>query len=686
MGCLGGCIEPNLTLCEDGRACSANLVCDEIHHSCVTPEQLTVCTGLADGATCTAGDIIGKCYDNVCIVPGCGNKIVELNEQCDDGNERSGDGCSADCKSTESCGNGALDDAFGETCDDGNLASNDGCNSRCGEETVSWRAYPVHLAAIQRRSSAFDRDRARVVIFADTIWEWDGQHWHTPFVTVPRISQWVAAAYDPVAKLVVAFALDASKIRVFTWDGSLLSEQTTSGTQPTPTQINVAWFEPASKLMAIGSNDTFYYDVATATWTPIAHPAPSLGDAVFAFDASRSVMVMLEGSQPKTYQWNGSAWSSVMVRPRAAYGWSLVWDATYQRLLAVGGDTGTVDAFNGATWAPVMNGITRSDPVVWHDPTLGSIGVLGGGDESALVITNTAVAIVNEVHPINPVQTIVYDPVRARLLAFEQQGPAWSFTPNTWQLEAPPPGFVSSAVYDPVRAAVVVSVFNQTQGTSTLQRFTGSWSEIVTVTNGAGSLSYDYVEKRILISGGPMTMQTLSSTGTTLQTLPMAPWTSPASIAFDLGTSTIVALAMGIDSGLYDLVGTTWLPSLSPGIDYRIFSMLHTRSILMIPMNPAPTPRQVWERRNGEFKALGPLPIAMNSHARGVAELPHGRLIILIGGGASEILLERQWTSSLADETCMPGEDADDDGAAGCDDPDCWWSCEPTCPAATSCN
>jgi cysteine-rich repeat protein len=46
----------------------------------------------------------------------CGNGTPEGLEQCDDGNNVSGDGCRNDC-TRESCGDGTLDP--GEECDDG---------------------------------------------------------------------------------------------------------------------------------------------------------------------------------------------------------------------------------------------------------------------------------------------------------------------------------------------------------------------------------------------------------------------------------------------------------------------------------------------------------------------------------------------------------------------------------------
>jgi cysteine-rich repeat protein len=65
------------------------------------------------------------------MVPECGDGMLDPGEVCDDGNTSSGDGCSADCLSDETCGNGVLDVAVGEACDDGNTAGGDGCSADC---------------------------------------------------------------------------------------------------------------------------------------------------------------------------------------------------------------------------------------------------------------------------------------------------------------------------------------------------------------------------------------------------------------------------------------------------------------------------------------------------------------------------------------------------------------------------
>lgn len=63
----------------------------------------------------------------------CGNAIVNFAEVCDDGNTAFADGCSGDCLSDETCGNGYVDTAIDEACDDGNTVSGDGCVADCSK-------------------------------------------------------------------------------------------------------------------------------------------------------------------------------------------------------------------------------------------------------------------------------------------------------------------------------------------------------------------------------------------------------------------------------------------------------------------------------------------------------------------------------------------------------------------------
>ncbi len=60
----------------------------------------------------------------------CGDGYLRDTEDCDDGNNINGDGCSASCEN-EGCGNGILEIVRGEQCDDNNTMGGDGCSATC---------------------------------------------------------------------------------------------------------------------------------------------------------------------------------------------------------------------------------------------------------------------------------------------------------------------------------------------------------------------------------------------------------------------------------------------------------------------------------------------------------------------------------------------------------------------------
>ncbi|MBI5041354.1 MAG: DUF4215 domain-containing protein [Gammaproteobacteria bacterium] len=69
------------------------------------------------------------CSATCTLEPMCGDGIVNGSEACDDGNNLNGDGCSASCTIEAYCGDSILND--GEMCDDGNNVDFDGCSSEC---------------------------------------------------------------------------------------------------------------------------------------------------------------------------------------------------------------------------------------------------------------------------------------------------------------------------------------------------------------------------------------------------------------------------------------------------------------------------------------------------------------------------------------------------------------------------
>jgi cysteine-rich repeat protein len=108
--CLPTCVAAS---CGDGRVWAGVEACD----AGAGNDDAGACTGACATASC--GD--GRVWAGV--------------EACDDGNQASADGCRADCRKVETCGDALLDD--GEACDDGNGNPLDGCD---GCVVQAWRA------------------------------------------------------------------------------------------------------------------------------------------------------------------------------------------------------------------------------------------------------------------------------------------------------------------------------------------------------------------------------------------------------------------------------------------------------------------------------------------------------------------------------------------------------------------
>ena len=94
-GCLG---DPTVR-CQDGRVCPVDTVCTTDTELCVAPEQITACIAMPDGAPCVFQFGEYACSAGICERVLCGDGRVIGPEVCDDGNQTSGDGCAADCRS-----------------------------------------------------------------------------------------------------------------------------------------------------------------------------------------------------------------------------------------------------------------------------------------------------------------------------------------------------------------------------------------------------------------------------------------------------------------------------------------------------------------------------------------------------------------------------------------------------------
>lgn len=83
--------------CDDQNPCNGAETCaTETTHACVAgtpPSGETRCT-------VPGGNVQGLCRGGACAVAGCGDKLVQSGEECDDGNQTTGDGCESNCRYT----------------------------------------------------------------------------------------------------------------------------------------------------------------------------------------------------------------------------------------------------------------------------------------------------------------------------------------------------------------------------------------------------------------------------------------------------------------------------------------------------------------------------------------------------------------------------------------------------------
>lgn len=400
---LGACLGDPTVDCGD-HLCPANAVCTP--GGCAQPEQLTACAGKPERAPCATPEIAaGACKAEVCLPIVCGDGDEVGPEVCDDGNQRSGDGCAADCASREVCGNRYVDPLRGEECDRGLAGlSGDGCTSTCSLEAASWRERtPRPPAARMEHAMTYDTRRERVVMVGgraslalSETWEWDGLQWHDrqPAPAPPARTS-MGLAYDPMRGVTVLFgghgvaALDDT----WEWDGIVWTERTPMTAPPARTRFAMAYDPVSSRVVVFGGRDaqaapladTWAWDGTTWTELPVAvHPAA--GDAQLALDPVTTTLVLVSAAR-ETWTWSGSAWiAHAGTTPLIGSGESLT--RTTNGVLLFGGFFGGIDVRNKAflwsagTWtavAPASPPSARYAHAAAFDEARGALVLFGGG-------------------------------------------------------------------------------------------------------------------------------------------------------------------------------------------------------------------------------------------------------------------------------------------------------------------
>jgi cysteine-rich repeat protein len=367
------CVHDDLVECAGGVSCPVGLRCVEdpllSQSTCANDDQFAACTTAPTGTQCSVGDAIGTCFGGACIVEVCGDSVIQGREACDDGNTVGSDGCSANCVSTEACGDGVIDLLQGEQCDDGVRGlSGDGCSSNCKVEYPFWFNVTPTLPSSRYGYGFTQSPNGGVMLYGGTsgssgdavratyseTWEHDGVTWGrlAPPASPPALTR-VAMAYDPRRDRVVLFGgLDAS--------GAFVDE-------------------------------TWEFD--GVTWvklSPATHPTARV-DAAFACSPTRCVLFggrngTTQGSgamHQDTWSWDGTSWSEVansgsgMPPARSAAG--MTFDTRISSFVLWGGRNTTnslVDTHemtDGATfWVQRTNGpvgMSTGLPVIAYSPS-----------------------------------------------------------------------------------------------------------------------------------------------------------------------------------------------------------------------------------------------------------------------------------------------------------------------------
>jgi cysteine-rich repeat protein len=579
-----GCIDTNSVVCDDGELCPGNSVCTPLTHItndpnaelCATPDQLAACANKQDNDLCGTG---GACHDGVCLPIACGNGYVDPGEACDDHNNASGDGCSADCMSNETCGNGVRDGITFEECDDGNLVDNDGCDSSCRTEHAQWHDLSIDQIPTRSTPMVFDQARGEAVVFGGLVggtfpltlsdtWLWSGRGWlkATP-QTSPSARERIAVAYDAAHHRTVMFggaplATPQSFPETWLWDGHewSLAHPTTLPLGRDGTMLafdgkrgRVIMFGGHQRTIEGGNaylTDTWSWD--GSNWTelhPTTVPDGRMNGAM-SYDPLRDQIVLFGGTNAidqignvplKTWTFDGSEWHAIAgTQPPARFKPAMAWDAVTHTSVLFGGNTNAgatandradTWAWNGAAWTkliPTTIPPARSDFGLASDPADGVIIMWGGSGTDART---------------------------------------WQWNGTTWKDVSPvtvPAQLFTQSAYDQQRGRTIV--LDDYSSPAVTYEFDGGWrrSPATTLVPNVPGLAYDAARQQTVAFGGALvgvdTNDTWTSNGTSWTKA--SPATSPTIryqpvLAYDSARKRTVLFG-GFDSNLGVELADTW--------------------------------------------------------------------------------------------------------------------------------
>jgi cysteine-rich repeat protein len=738
---LSSCFTPVFSdhpVCGPGGACPVGLQC--LREVCVA----TSCAQAADGDACANAEVgDGLCRGGSCVPQRCGDGVVGYDaagrpEVCDDGNQVGGDGCSADCQSNETCGNGIVDYLVGETCDDGAPGrSGDGCSSRCTSETLDWRhLVPAVMTPRDHAAMAFDTRRSRMVMFGGTTragfadlplgdtWEYDGANWSRPALRLePPALASPALAFDAARGVLVL--VDPGHGDTWEYSGALWrrSPAPPAAVGAGGVPYDLAYDARRHRVVAF-DGDTWDFDGTAWLRVATAHRPAMTSLTAIAFDDDRGRVQLFDGAE--LWEFDGQDWSprAAIAAPAGARRLALVFDQARHRLIAVMPSQPapatyqtTAYELSGTSWTAQSTATSvpgRDAAAVTYDPARRVTVLFGGADPvERLLVYNTTYELdesgwsyrarAAEVAPQGSGLAVV-DPDRGTTV-WLGGGDTWLLDAASWHLRigvAPDPACsVGAMAFDSRRSHIVaLGACGSVTGASQTWTFDGTaWSPLaiqhVPLPGSDMAMTYDVVRDRMVLFIGARA-ETWLFDGAAWEQPALPPGSGPGSrlgpeMAFDAarGVTVLFGGSHDTEDGLYS-VSDTWE---FDGALWRELRPVH---------EPPPRFRPALGYDAGRHRVVlfggGPRNPDVGHGAAtdlwdydGVDWRPRTTITTPTATEAAQLIYDPVrsrfvlsgtndwWTlsylSEVPTELCIAGVDTDGDGLAGCADPDCAGVC-----------
>lgn len=734
------CVDSSLQPCGD-KLCDPSAVCLVDH--CAAPEAVAACEGIAAGAECKTNTIIrGHCIGGACESVTCGDGVTGVGEACDDGNFSSGDGCSADCQSNETCGNGSVDGVRGEQCDDGSIGlSQDGCSSTCTVELLQWQ----HVEPVTRAASAlyFDSTRQRMLqlrvdgeaafeLLAQDEGSWVRLH---PFHTPPAAAGW-NAQFDPHTKRLelVLVRRDGAGAEHWAYDGVDWVQR--AADPQLPQYVGLTYDAARQLLVGLNAENDQRYEYAFdgTRWLKTAVPmGPTMQYVPLLFDVAANELSTIElapNSPATLWTWNGTRWRSRPLNNAPQRADVIVYSVAEDRYVALGRDFSgfvTVSVLVNATWRDQTTNIASGNQfeAAVYNGKRQSIDALfqrrNNADSSDIVAVRYAldnlVSVADDNTPaIRYASVMTYDAARGVVVLFGGMndfgllGDTWEFDGTSWRhrdVVGPSPRRSPVLTYDAAhQRAVLFGGGGNAPSDETWTLDGESWA-LLPIANppparSNAAFAYDDRRQRVVVFGGigaasivPLdTWEFDGAAWTRIETTQTPPYSSYSVMAFDHQRQRIVLTTSSndIDVETWEYDGANWAKIQTvqaPPLGAPLLADVRRKVVVAV------TDREIWTYNGTTWTPQRTLTRG-GALATAIAyDAMHGEIVrfgavtpafnpfwrpLAAGATVTNETWKLAFSTLLAPpDHCDAAVDSDGDALFGCADPDCAARCSPLC-------